>query len=216
MVLSKESILCVYKYFMIKTLKIILPILVVGAVVGAVAIYQSMPGNPSVSSLIDSKLKSIVTPKPPLVGNLTPARDLRGTWKSSLAGKGLQVFGKFTTGPAVTTVTEDGDMELIIDSVVNNIASGKVRYTNLTATAVATVPKLKTITTKTGQKDTGYLPISIRVSGSALDFGTIKTAGVTFVMVGSYTTDIMSGTATITLPAYGVLKGEFHLMRQSK
>jgi hypothetical protein len=199
-----------------KNLQIFLAILVVGAAVGAAVIYQNMPGNPSVSSLVDAKLKSIVTPKPPLDGNLTPARDLRGTWKSSLSGKGLQVFGKFTTGPAVTTVTEDGDMELIIDSVVDNIATGKVRYTNLNATAVATVPKLKTITSKTGQKDTGYLPISIRVSGSALDFGTVKAPGITFAMVGSYTTDIMSGSVTITLPAYGVLKGEFHLSRQSK
>jgi hypothetical protein len=197
--------------------KFLWPVLITaGVIIGAVAVVQNMPAKSSLSGLVDSKLKSIVTPKPPLDGNLTPARDLKGTWKSSLSGKGLQVFGKFTTGPAITTVTEDGDMEIIIDSVENNIASGKVRYTNLTATAVATVPKLKTITTKSGQKDTGYLPISIRVSGSALDFGTVKTSGATFTMVGSYTTDIMSGSMTMTLPGYGVLKGEFHLNRQAK
>lgn len=200
-----------------KFLKIFLPVVVVvGGGVTATVIMSKMSNPPLMFRFIDDKLKSIVTPKAPLVGNLTPTRDLRGTWKSSLSGKGLQVYGKFTTGPAVTTVYEDGDIELIIESVKNNIASGKIRYTNLCAWGQATAPKpVGTITIpKQCAGNTGYLPIDIRVSGSALDFGTVKTGDVTATMQGSYTTDLMSGTMTVTMPAYGALKGEFHLNRQ--
>ena len=201
---------------MSKFFKIWLPlIIIIGAVAGTIVVLHSRPQEqqPLMFRFIEEKLNSIITPKPP-IDDLTPARDLRGTWKSSLAGKGVQVYGKFTTGPGITTVYEDGDMELIIDSVTNNIASGKVRFTNLCASAQVTIPKLKTITTKQCTKDTGYLPMGIRVSGSALDFGTVSIPGATASMQGSYTTDIITGSMTVTLPAYGTLKGEFHLMRQ--
>jgi hypothetical protein len=192
-------------------------LLIILAVIGVVAIgtiYLDKNKLPTLD-FINKKLGSIVTPKPP-IGNLTPARDLRGTWKSSLAKKGIQVYGKFTTGPAITTVYEEGDMELIIDSVKDNIASGKIRYLNLSVTGQTTAPKpVGTISLpKQYVKDTGYSPISIRVSSSALDFGTVVVDGAKATMQGSYTTDIMSGSMTVTLPAYGVLKGEFHLSRQ--
>ncbi|MDD5626094.1 MAG: hypothetical protein PHG83_02935 [Patescibacteria group bacterium] len=188
-------------------------LIILGLAVGAIT-YVAVK-KPLMFGFVDKKLDSIVTPKPP-IGNLTPTRDLRGIWKSSLVGKGVQVYGKFTTGPGITTVYEDGDMELIIDSVENNIASGKVRYTNLCAWGQTVAPKpLGTISVpKQCTEDSGYRPIAIRVSGSALDFGTVVTDGATFTMQGSYTTDIMTGSATVTIPAYGVLKGEFHLMRQ--
>jgi len=199
---------------MSKIIKILISILVAGVVVGTVVIINNMPEKPLMFSFIEEKIKSIITPKPP-IGDLTPVRDLRGTWKSSLPGKGMQVYGKFTTGPGITTVYEDGDMELIIDSVKNNIASGKVRYTNLCVTVQTVAPKpIGTITVpKQCTKDSGYYPIAIRVSGSALDFGTVTVSGATATMQGTYTTDIITGSMTVTLPAYGVLKGEFHLSR---
>ncbi|MFA4954948.1 MAG: hypothetical protein WC641_06565 [Patescibacteria group bacterium] len=194
---------------------LITALVVAGAAVGTVAIVRSMPEKPLMFRFIEDKLNSIITPKPPL-GDLTPVRDLRGTWKSSLAGKGVQVYGKFVTGPSATTIYEDGDMELIIDSVTNNLASGKFRYTNLCVTGQTAAPKpVGTFTIpKQCTKDTGYYPITIRVSGSALDFGTVTVSGATVTMQGSYTTDIMTGSMTATLPAYGVLKGEFHLNRK--
>ncbi len=201
---------------MSKFFKVWLPlIIIVGAVAGTVVVLHNRPTEqqPLMFRFIEEKINSIITPKPP-IGDLALVRDLRGTWKSSLAGKGIQVYGKFTTGPGIATVYEDGDMELIIDSVINNIASGKVRFTNLCATAQATIPKLKTITTKKCTPDTGYLPMGIRVSGSALDFGTVSIPGAAASMQGTYTTDIITGSMTVTLPAYGALKGEFHLMRQ--
>jgi hypothetical protein len=201
-----------------KVPKLFWPLLIVaGGLIVGVVIIQSWAEKPLMFNFIDQKMKSIITPKPP-IGNLTPVRDLRGTWVSSLSGKGLQVYGKFTTGSAITTVYEDGDMELVIDAVTNNIASGKVRYSNLCATGQTVAPKpVGTITIpKQCTKDTGYRPLTIRVSGSRLDFGTFVVGGVTTVMQGTYTTDIITGSATVTLPAYGGLKGEFHLMRKSK
>ena len=190
-----------------KNFKIITGLLTAGAIIVTGVIMNS--------KVIEDKMNSIITPKPP-IGNLTPVRDLRGTWVSSLQGKGLQVYGKFVTGPATTTVYEDGDMELVIDSVGNNIASGRIRYTNLCATGQTVAPKpVGTIAIpKQCTNDTGYSPISIRVSGSRLDFGTVVVDGTTASMQGNYTTDIITGTATVTLPAYGVLKGEFHLNRK--
>lgn len=198
-----------------KGLATIYLLIILGLIGAGVGIVYIAKEKPLMFKFVEDKLKSIITPKPP-IGDLTPARDLKGTWKSSLAGKGLQVYGKFTTGPAVTTVYEDGDMELIIDSVKNNIASGKIRYTNLSAWGQTVAPKpIGTINVpKIYVKDSGYMPATIRVSGSALDFGKITVSGATVNMQGGYTTDIMTGSATVNLPGYGVLKGEFHLNRQ--
>lgn len=190
-------------------------IIIVGSVAGTAVVLHNRPADqqPSFFRFVDDKLKSIITPKAP-IGNLTPARDLRGTWVSSLAGKGLQVYGKFETGPAITTIYEDGDLEIIIDSVENNIASGKIRFTNLCANSVTTAPNIKTITVKKCVPDTGYMPTTIRVSGSALDFGTINTNGASITMQGSFTTDLIHGSMTAQLSPYGTLKGVFNLMRK--
>lgn len=161
---------------------------------------------------IEQKLKSINTPKPP-IGDISPVRDLRGNWTSSLSGKGLQLFGKFETGSSTTHVSENGDIDLAIDSVVGNTASGTIRYRNLTATGTTSVPGYGNINVPpVKEADTGMRPIQIRVSGSRLDFGTINADGVNFTMQGSYTTDIISGTMTATT-SYGVIKGTFNLSR---
>ncbi|HSD12390.1 MAG TPA: hypothetical protein VLC10_02420, partial [Patescibacteria group bacterium] len=176
----------------------------------------SMPEKPLMFRFVEEKMRSIITPQS-TPGVLTPARDLQGTWISSLPGKGIQVYGKFVTGQATTTAYEHGDMELVIDSVTNNIASGKVRYTNLCVSGQTVAPKPVGTVSLPEQciKDTGYNPITMRVSGSHLDFVPAAVSGATITMQGNFTTDIMSGTATVIMPAYGGgLKGEFHLNRR--
>ena len=197
-------------------------LVLVGVVVGAVAVIAAQNPTgfktfitqeiPAGLRSVEKKLKTIITPKPP-IGNLTPARDLRGTWTSSIKGKGFQLYGQFATGPGTTTIYEDGDVELIISTVENNIASGTIRYTNLCTTGSTAVPGYSNISVpKQCAADSGAQPIQIRVSGSRLDFGTISAGGGTFSMQGNFTTDIISGTMTTTTP-YGVVKGEFHLNR---
>ena len=194
--------------FSIAVLLIVLG-LIAGVVVAGVYVAG---GNPDLLKSVEQKLKSIKTAKPP-IGNLTPARDLRGTWTSSIRGKGIQLYGQFATGPSTTKIYEDGDVELIINTVQNNIASGKIRYTDLCSYGETTIPGYSTISVpRQCLNDSGASPIEIRVSGSRLDFGTINASGVTFSMQGNYTTDIISGTMTATTP-YGVIKGEFHLNR---
>jgi hypothetical protein len=222
---------------MLKFLKVVIPLLIVAGSAAVVFVtIHNMPKEqqpamfryaeeklgvdtrgevpmPPMFKFVEEKLKSIITPAPP-IGILSPVRDLRGTWKSSLAGKGLQVYGKFSTGPGTTMVYEDGDIELVIDSVQNNIASGKIRYLNLCSYGQTSAPGIPTVTIpKQCTKDTGYSPMAIGVSGTRLDFGTVSSGGATFSMQGNYTTDIISGTMTSNIPPYGVLKGEFHLMR---
>ena len=184
--------------------------LITGAVVAGVYVAG---GNPAFLKSVEQKLKSIKTAKPP-IGNLTPTRDLRGTWTSSIRGKGIQLYGKFATGPGTTTIYEDGDIELIINTVSGNTASGTMRYTNLCSTGSTAVPGYGNITVpKQCVADTGARAIQIRVSGSRLDFGTVSAGGATFSMQGNFTTDIISGTMTATTP-YGIIKGEFHLNRK--
>lgn len=193
---------------------VILAVLIVAA--ASIVIFAKV--NPEKFQSVSDKIASIITPKP-LIGNLTPARDLRGKWVSSLAGKGLQLYGQFTVQNSVTDVWEDGDIELVIEGVENNVAYGTMRYYNLCGwgTTVVEIPGegKKTISVpKTCAADTGAQPVEIRVSSSALDFGTVKSGEITATMQGSFTTDLMSGSMTMTFPPYGVVKGEFRLMRQ--
>lgn len=41
----------------------------------------------------------------------------------------------------------------------------------------------------------------------------MTSGGGSYTMQGNYTTDLISGTMTATVPPYGVIKGEFHLIR---
>src|SRR3972149_10876292 len=198
-------------------------LVLVGVVVGAVAVIAAQNPTgfktfitqeiPAGLRSVEKKLKTIITPKPP-IGNLTPARDLKGTWTSSIRGKGIQLYGQFATGPGTTTVYEDGDVELIINTLAGNTASGTMRYTNLCSSGSTTMPGYGSVSVPIQcSAETGAQAIQIRVSGSRLDFGTVSAGGATFSMQGNFITDIISGTMTATTP-YGVIKGEFHLNRK--
>ena len=175
---------------MSKNIKILIPILIL-VVVAVVLIVYNILGKPL----------------------LTPVSGLRGTWKSSLPGKGMQVSGESKIGPATTKIYEAGDMELIIDSVKSNTASGKIRLTNFCVSGEAIAAGTTIAIPEQCVEDSGYVPIVMQVSGNALDFGTAEIEGVKTSMQGSYTADTMTGTMTITNPAFGDLKGEFNLSR---
>ncbi|MFA6271619.1 MAG: hypothetical protein WC693_00730 [Patescibacteria group bacterium] len=185
--------------------------------VAGISVTYLVKTKPLMFNFVAEMIGSIVTPKQPLNNELTPARDLRGSWKSSLLGKGLQLYGRHTTDGAITDVYEDGDIELIINDVKDNVAVGTMRYTNLCSwgETTVTIPGAERVISvpKTCVADTGQQEISIRVSSSALDFGTVSVDGVTATMQGSFTTDIMSGSMTVTMPG-GILKGTFNLSRQ--
>jgi len=168
--------------------------------------------NSSLVNTIEQKLKDIITPSPP-IGNLTPARDLTGTWVSSLRGKGIQLYGKFPTAGGTAVVYEDSDITLKINSVSGNTATGTIAYSNMCSWGSITVSGFGKVSTPKTCMNFGAQAINIRVSGSRLDFGTASAAGATVTMQGSYTTDIMSGTMTMT-SSYGLIKGEFHLIRK--
>jgi hypothetical protein len=197
----------------------VIAVVVLVVLIGAAAsIVYLAKTNPEMFQSVSDKIASIITPKP-YAGNLTPARDLRGTWISSLSGKGMQLYGQFTTENSVTDVYEDGDIEIKIESVENNIASGTIRYFNACGrgTSTVTIPgegKRVISVPKTCAADTGHQPIEIRVSSSALDFGTVTAGDITSTMQGTFTSDIMSGSMTVTYPPYGTIKGTFNLMRQ--
>ncbi len=188
---------------------LVLAFAIAGLVVYKVAV------TPSVTDWIADKYDSIIVPKSQ-PGNLTPARDLRGTWVSSLPGKGIQLYGKFEAGGGVTNVYEDGDVELIIEKVENNTATGKMRFYNLCAYGEGIFPSPvgKIAVPKQCFSDEGFKPVSIKVSASSVDFGTFNNGTVTASMRGSFTTDIMSGAMSSNIEPYGTVKGEFHFIRK--
>ncbi len=184
-------------------------LLIAALAIGAVAYVGS--GTPLFDTIVQ-KIKDIITPGAP-IGNLTPARDLTGTWVSSIKGKGFELYGKFPIAGAGTAVVyESSDVTLKITSVSGNTAKGTITYTNLCTWGSTTVSGYGTISTPKTCVNAGSSPISIRVSGSRLDFGTASAGGATVTMQGNFTTDLISGTMTMTSP-YGTIKGEFHLIR---
>jgi hypothetical protein len=186
-----------------QTVKIVLIVVLSVGIVGLAAykIYT----DPTIFQSVKNKLTTTIS----------PARDLRGTWISALSGKGFQLNGQFSIQGTTTTIYEDGDIELIINDVKDNIAYGTMRYTNICAWGFSIVPNVGQVTVpKTCNSDTGTYPIQIRVSSSALDFGTVNVSGVTTTMKGSYTTDFIHGTMTATVEPYGTVNGLFNLNRQ--
>jgi hypothetical protein len=213
-----DRIIEINKKTMKKIFLLILNIAALAAIVAGVSFFvigakREDPRITKFLNLVPEKIKSIITPKP-LIGNLTPARDLRGTWISSLKGKGIQSYGKFDTGPGTTQVYQEGDIELVIDSVSGNVASGTFQYINLCTWSRTTAPKIPPISVPKKCVNSGASPIQVRVSGSRLDFGSVSAGGVNATMQGNYTTDLISGTTTATVSPYGIIKGEIHLIRK--
>lgn len=187
------------------------------SILAVVGVTYLAIAQPLMLQFVAEKINSIITPKPS-IGNLTPARDIVGTWRSSLAGKGLQLYGLFELPGSTTTLYEDGDIELIINEVKNNVAYGKMRYPKICSwgTSTITIPgNKKIINIPKTCFDTEYTDIQIRVSSSALDFGTISVGEIKTSMQGSFTSDLMSGSMTMTSD-YGVIKGVFTLSRQKE
>jgi hypothetical protein len=173
-----------------KSIKILIPVVVLVVVAAAIITYAIL--------------------QKPL---LTPTSGLVGTWQSSVAGKGMQVRGETVIGPATMKIYEAGDMELVIESVKNNTASGQIRLTNFCVSGESIAAGITVPIPEQCVEDSGYVPMMAKVSGNELDFGTAEIEGVTTSMQGSYTARTMTGSMTITNPAFGVLEGEFNLSR---
>lgn len=178
----------------------------------AAGVYVGV-AKPQVADFIDDKLNSIQVAKPP-VGNITPARDLTGAWDSSLRGKGFQLYGEFRAADTVTKAYEEGDIELYIDRIEGNTAYARMRFYNVTAWAQTTGPEGTVTLPKSALPDTGLKETPIRITGSALDFGSFSIAGATGTMQGSFTTDIITARLSTAFPPYGDIKGEVHLSRR--
>jgi hypothetical protein len=147
--------------------------------------------------------------------SLTPARDLTGTWVSSLAGKGCQLMGQFTIEGTVSTLHENCDIELIIADVSDNIATGTIRYYNLCIYGFATIPNYGKIDIPQNcTADSGPIPIQIKVSSSSLDFGQVQADGITASMNAMFTSDLIHGNMSLMAAGYGEMKGPFNLMRK--
>lgn len=194
--------------------------LVLGAaiVIGAVYIQTQRPG---LFGSAETKVRSVADEVLP--GQLAPARDLRGTWASSLSGKGIQIYGEgHGTQGGTVRVYYDADFVLRITSVEDNVAHGEARMFNGTLYGEVTdVPAVGTIPVPRQEfPDSGFQPMTIRVHGSSLDFDTLSVAGITVTMSGTFVEDGIvgwGGGGNSTMAGYGgvVTKAELHLTRCS-
>ena len=197
--------------------RIALSMVFLATVIGGAA-YVAI-ARPDLATLVDQRLRDIGIPVPP-IGNITPARDLRGTWSSSITGKGFQLYGTGTAPQGGTVrVYVEADVILRIDQVENNVATGAARWLNHTTYGEVTgVPSVGTIPIpRQTLPDTGFQPMSFRVTGSAIDFGTVMTGGAVATMQGSFTEDLLTGWGGGTIAGFDniAVRSELHLMRCS-
>jgi len=139
-----------------------------------------------------------------------------GTWVSANPGQAIYLFGQFKTpGDALTTIYEQGDMELMIDKVEKDSVSGTMRISNFCASGFTTAPVVgEVIIPKTCVPDSGTNPIKIPINDYKLEFGTVKVGDITADMSGAIANDVIYGTMTIKYQPYGDIKGTFMLQRQ--
>jgi len=187
---------------------------VLGTAAGIYAVVTRPAHEPFDWSQIGDKIKSIVVPKAP-IGNISPARDIRGTWISSLSKKGFQLYGRFEVPGSVSNIYENGDVELIIDDITDNIATGQMRYFNVCGHGQTIAPPpIGTINVpEKCIADTGFAPVNIRITGSALDFGTVVNDDISATMQATFTSDMIAGTMAVETPN-GIIKGPFNLMKK--
>lgn len=175
--------------------------------------------RPDLAPAVYQRLREAGLPVPP-IGNITPARDLRGTWSSSLTGKGFQMFGTGTAPQGgLVRVFVDADVILRIDRVEDNIATGEARWLNHTTYGEVTgVPIVGTISIpRQTLPDTAFQPITFRVTGSALDFGTVIAGGAVATLQESFTEDMLTGWGGGTVAGFDNIsvRSEMHLTRCS-
>lgn len=185
--------------------------------IGAAA-YLAL-ARPDIATLVDERLRAIGITAPPL-GNITPARDLRGTWSSGAAGKGIQIYGTGTAPQGGTVrVYVEADMVIRVDRVQDNIATGAARLLNYQLYGEVTgVPSVGTIAIpRQTLPDTDFQPMEFRVTGSALDFGTVTAGGAVAILQGSFTEDFMTGWGGGTIAGFDnvSVRTELHLVRCS-
>jgi hypothetical protein len=184
----------------------------------SVAAYVAL-AKPDLPEYIDARLRSIGVTSAP-IGDITPARDLRGTWASSLSGKGVQLFGTGVSPQGGNVrVQAQADWILRVDSVEDNVATGAVRMLNYTSSGEVTgVPGVGTIAIpRQTLPDTEFQPVTFRVTGSALDFGSIAVGGAAATVQGSFTEDFITGWGGATLAGFDnvSVRTEIHLTRCS-
>ncbi|MFA7295898.1 MAG: hypothetical protein WC211_01765 [Dehalococcoidia bacterium] len=175
--------------------------------------------RPDLTALVEQRLREIGIPAAP-IGDITPARDLRGTWSSSLTGKGFQLYGTGTAPQGGTVrVYVEADLILRIDRVEDNVATGAARWLNHTTYGeVIGVPMVGTIPIpRQTLPDTDFQPMSFRVTGSAIDFGTVMAGGAVATMQGSFTEDLLTGWGGGTIAGFDniAVRSELHLTRCS-
>lgn len=137
--------------------------------------------------------------------HLPKISDFTGTWVSVEAGKGIQATGEFTLGKTTSQITLSGDVQVVIQKIENNVASGTVAYNNVCyTTSTDKQPKCVNISAK---------PVELQINGDKLTFNGPTSTGGTDSFNGTYADGVVSGTFTREGP-YGKLSGTFSMVHQ--
>jgi hypothetical protein len=108
--------------------------------------------------------------------------------------------------------TMNGDVNLVIKNVANNIASGIISYSNLCTVSTITMPgKPDTVKSPTCVSNESKA-VELQISGNTLTFAGQTSTGANISFTGNYSGDTISGKFTIT-GSSGDMNGTFSLDR---
>jgi hypothetical protein len=157
------------------------------------------------------------TPAAPVVSptsDASPASDnvLVGTWVSSVKGKGMQASGEVKISGATSKFNLSGDVEVSIQKVVGNTASGTITFNNLCSIKTVSVPGKDDVSEPPQCINGSSKPVELQINGNAISFQSQAETGANISFTGNYANDSVSGTFTRE-SSYGKMDGTFNLVR---
>jgi len=136
--------------------------------------------------------------------DLSPARNLRGTWVSPLKGKAYQLTGRLDVpGSGWADIVETGDIRLALTRVDGNKAYGTITLSNKVETYTLTIKTVKGLKRYPAQRITSTEATSRQIvltaSSSRVSFSKVPVKNATVALTtGRFTTSLLWGTMTET------------------
>ena len=146
----------------------------------------------------------------------TQKKSLAGTWDSSVKGKGMQGSGEIITANANTKINVTGDVNLVIEKVENNIASGTISYNNVCYTLVISMPGKSDISEPSKCISISSKQIEAKITDNTISSGGNSDDNDNVSLLGNYTNNTISGTFTKTISVGKFdekISGTFNLAR---
>jgi hypothetical protein len=193
--------------------KLLIGLAVLAVVVIAIILLMGKSKSAGQNTQTENTVNAPTTSTPNTsIGNSTQANDLIGTWVSSVQGKGMQGSGNLTISGVAVQINFTGDVDLVIQKVENNIATGTLAFTNFCSSKVTSVPGKPDVIGQAQCLSGNKVPAYLQIDGNKITYTGETILGASVTLNGTYTSDSISGTFTRT-SSYGNINGTFNLVR---